>query len=521
MDHVFLAWERLRRLWRRGGSLGVVSLLGFSLGFVGLLLVPFLFSEFEVLGPFWSAVVAFFCFGLGPLWIAWDAARWARMLSRQRKAHEKAVSQGPLTRGPVLLRGRVEPERPGAPVVSCVIRQEGEQRYVSPDEGEPFFTHSWFEVSRRSEANPFYLRLSDGSAVRVEPGSAPVLLDTLEASVEGSARSLKGEPHGFSRGAWREKSTRLREGEEVCAEGTLAEGFDPRAPGLYRDTGRGLVLRPASPAPMLLSSQETIPAVSGLRRRFYGVFFLSLLLVLVAQSLLLSFSLRWLRGERVRLELVEVKETGEYLDGDELSRLVWRAENETEARFSFETTAPYKYQGRSDFAAFVDRKNPQNYNLGAHAGVSIWWSWVGFALWGFLWGGYASFLSRRLPWYWRKRLNEFGTGSLADTCGSPSTREEPAKTRASAKKAELRPLSRNEKPYFFTPRRPENAQRESKKRRKEQRLQESVASPAEKRNVTSQPVSRAMQQSTEQHNQKQVELARRAQRARDNTKPRG
>lgn len=80
--------------------------------------------------------------------------------------------------GSVALRGTVRSARPGTPPVRVTVEQRGA---VTEElkKGRVRRETTWEEIDRRVEAAPFELTLSDGTCVRVEPGSKPKVVDPL------------------------------------------------------------------------------------------------------------------------------------------------------------------------------------------------------------------------------------------------------------------------------------------------------------------------------------------------------
>ncbi|MBI5536785.1 MAG: hypothetical protein HY898_28955 [Deltaproteobacteria bacterium] len=99
----------------------------------------------------------------------------------------------------------------------------------------------WKETSRKTIAKPFYLRLSQGDRVRVEPPDRVLLIDDLDEGVQAAGRK-------------RVRTAALVAGEKVRAHGKLVQAVDPEADGTYRAAASSWVLRPKG-GNMLLSTK--------------------------------------------------------------------------------------------------------------------------------------------------------------------------------------------------------------------------------------------------------------------------
>jgi len=168
---------------------------------------------------------------------AWLAADAAATMNSDRVLHE----------GEIVLSGVVEhaPEQDVA--VRVEVTQQGDER-----ESSGSWSHSWREVDRRIVVAPFYLRLADGTRVRVEAPPDVDVADDLDRKVLVSRTS-------------RVLSAELVPGESLHARGWLERG-DAAMPGAgaaYRDVTWGWLLRPAR-GRMMLSSH---PLGRGLQER--------------------------------------------------------------------------------------------------------------------------------------------------------------------------------------------------------------------------------------------------------------
>lgn len=192
----------------------------------------------------------------------WRARRRAAAL---RRAVEGKI--GPLAVGECVLKGTIETDDPEGRAIAIELLQTGKTFNTKNGIG-----HTWTETARRVDARPFYLRLEDGRAVRVEPDQRVFVVDTLD----GARRTEFNQ---------RVRSAEVRKGDHVFVIGSLVEGYDPRAQveGGYRGAkGKSLVLRAKNGRSMLVSTE--VPTQRHVRREgFHGnwalVFALAMLLV--------------------------------------------------------------------------------------------------------------------------------------------------------------------------------------------------------------------------------------------------
>jgi hypothetical protein len=174
---------------------------------------------------------------------------FARARRRAALAASEAATMNPrrtLREGDVVLSGVVE----HAPEHDVAVRVEVTQ-HGTETESSGTWSHSWREVDRQIIVAPFYLRLADGTRVRVEAPRDVDVADDLDQKVLVSRTS-------------RVLSAELVPGEELHVRGWLERGGDalPAEAG-YRDVTWGWVLR-AGRGRMLLSSA---PLGKGLQQR--------------------------------------------------------------------------------------------------------------------------------------------------------------------------------------------------------------------------------------------------------------
>ncbi len=99
---------------------------------------------------------------------------------------------------------------------------------------------------RLVKVKPFYLRLTDGKRIRVEPAGDVALVDAIDGIIRVDLTH-------------RTRFAELSPGEQIYASGQLVRAPDPEsdanAQGGYRSARETLVLRPLPKEPMLLSSE--------------------------------------------------------------------------------------------------------------------------------------------------------------------------------------------------------------------------------------------------------------------------
>ncbi len=117
----------------------------------------------------------------------------------------------------------------------------------------------WVEVARERMVLPFYLVQKDGTRLRVEPSDCSLLACAMatvrDTSVEEPGRFAKVERfRAVGPVAGRRGVAALADGERVWVRGTLGEGVDPEASGIYRGAASAPVLRCAAKAPLVVST---------------------------------------------------------------------------------------------------------------------------------------------------------------------------------------------------------------------------------------------------------------------------
>ncbi len=196
-----------------------------------------------------------------PAWFQWSAVAVAFLLvagvvavlvRRRREGAADPYFDGPrrpseaLRAGPALLAGRVELARDESLALRLEVEQLGRVRRYRSEEGDLLAEHTWTESARRTQASAFYLRLDDGTRVRVEPGPRTHLLDDLVPAERPAldTRVCVGE---------------LAADDVASAYGVLTRGFDPEASagdGGYRAAPReAWVLREPAHGAMFVATE--------------------------------------------------------------------------------------------------------------------------------------------------------------------------------------------------------------------------------------------------------------------------
>jgi hypothetical protein len=190
------------------------------------------------INPDTTAGLLFFLWALPCGFIAgWSLLWWLH--HRKRAAAERDYDpRAPLANGHRLVVGQVELEEgaTGA-AIALAIHQRGRDW-----KGKNGWHHTWTEESRALRARTFWLRLFDGTRVRVEPDDRVVLRDEL-SRVERTSR--------FDRVRYAE----LEPGETAHVAGTLF-GVAPPVGSAYRAAASEPVMRPPRGGPMVVSTER-------------------------------------------------------------------------------------------------------------------------------------------------------------------------------------------------------------------------------------------------------------------------
>jgi hypothetical protein len=315
-------------------------------------------------------------------------ARSRAALAAAEAARMSSDKPAELREGEILLAGVVE-HAPGHEVaVRVEIQQHGEE-----SESSGSWSHRWTEIDRKTIVAPFYLKLADGTRVRVEAPRDVEVADDLDGKVLISNTS-------------RIRSAELIPGESVYAQGWLERGDDAMIPEAgYRDVTWGWVLRPAR-GRMLLSSH---PLGAGLRsradfHRWYGR--LALVLLAIFHVTLAGFYSR-ASAKVVEGTIVELKHsTSTDSDGDTVNHYDIDVATPSGRRHEFSLAS--SDFGRLQRGIKVPVRGGQ---LGA--GPTLAYPHVAIAMFLVMSLLVTYRLRRRAsrPWY-RRRVNDSGSGRL-------------------------------------------------------------------------------------------------------------
>jgi hypothetical protein len=333
----------------------------------------------------------------------------AEWRSRRRAAAMRAALSGkvgPLRPGQTVLRGIVETDTPDGRAVALELRQIGENI-----QGKNGMQHRWTEVSRSVDARPFYLRLEDGRAVRVEPDSRVFIVDQLD-KVDRQIREV------------RTRIAEIRHGDMVYAIGTLVEGYDPKAQteSGYRGTNaKTLVLRAENRRAMLLSTE--VPTERHVRREgFHGNWALAIAALMVAVHLFAfgTFEILALTGTEVRATVVERhSETHRTKNGSYQSyHLSAQYENVSghinHVRDELNPSAFYapETSAGQTVSFVVSRYSSGVAQIGASPGVSFAQMFISAMLTGLLGLLYVISIRTSRPWYEKSKVVDWANGAL-------------------------------------------------------------------------------------------------------------
>jgi hypothetical protein len=243
-------------------------------------------------------IAAGIAIGMSVALIAVAVLAFLRARRRSKIAAEEAASimdPTALQEGEVVLSGVVEHAEGHDVAVRVEITQEG-----SESESSGSWSHRWTEVDRETKVAPFYLKLADGTRVRVEPPRTVEVADDLDGKVLISQ-------------ILRKRTAELIPGETVHAHGWIERGGDAEPSG-YRDVAWGWVLRPAN-GRMMLSSH---PLGEGLKKRaaFHRRFAIRALVVLgIFQIVLFGYYRRALAGSVDEAVVID-RQMSTYEDSD-------------------------------------------------------------------------------------------------------------------------------------------------------------------------------------------------------------
>lgn len=235
------------------------------------------------INPDATAVLLVFFWALPCSFVAgWSLLWWLH--HRRRAAAERDFDPGaPLADGDRIVVGRVELEEGarGAAVALAIVQQGREWK------GKHGRHHSWTEVSRSLRVRPFWLRLANGSRVRVEPGDDVVLRDEL-SRIERRSRTE------------RVRHAELEPGELAHVAGSLS-GVGPSVGAGYRAAAVEPVLRRPRGGPLVVSTERPGDTADGRAVVYRGWFLAALALALALPVVVFpDVALLGLTGESVR-----------------------------------------------------------------------------------------------------------------------------------------------------------------------------------------------------------------------------
>jgi hypothetical protein len=353
--------------------------------------------------PFEHSAIAVFLVGFVILGGLFAIAAFNEWRARRRAAalrHAIEGNIGPVGPGECVLKGTIETDDPDGRAVAIELLQR-----LKTSISRSGFYHKWVEAARRVDARPFYLRLEDGRAVRVEPDQRTFVVNTLD----GTQRTGPKE---------RIRSAEVRNGDHVFVIGTLVEGYDPRAQveGGYRGAkGQSLVLR-ARPGHAMLISTE-VPTERYVRREgFHGIWALvfALAMLLVNGLAFGKFLLLATTGTHVMATVTErTREYHRSKNGGYYSyHITARYENisghmvTVKDEISLEAFSSYETMPGARVPFVVSTASSRIAQVGTEPGVSIGVVLFSLSVSLFLAWAYAETARRTRPWYEQKYVVE-------------------------------------------------------------------------------------------------------------------
>lgn len=214
---------------------------------------------------------------------------WIREILVARRAADLAKRTEnaalPLYDGARFISGDVEFASESSHAVRVTIGQTGSEALSQKNR-----SHRWHEVTRETEAQPFYVRTKNGERVRVEPPKDVMLVDKLDQME-------------WTMPTWRRRRAELSVGEHVVIEGRLERGFDPEAheaASTYRSKAPvGWVMKDAKRRGMNISTEGLSKRHHLRARAFLRAFWLVLLVELMAVGVLGTYHIRLILGRNV------------------------------------------------------------------------------------------------------------------------------------------------------------------------------------------------------------------------------
>lgn len=356
--------------------------------------------------------------GVGTLgFLALAGAAFARSVSKSaeaRAADASAEEPAPLAVGDIVLFGTVEYARDENVAVRVEVDQHGEE-----SESSGVWSHKWTETKRRVLVAPFYLKLSSGERVRVEPSADVLLVDSMDGKIRVDLTH-------------RIRSAELTPGETVFAAGTLVRAVDPESAaggGGYRSPGEGFVLRPPRSGKMLLSS-EPLGNRFRERSRFHrSWFFYILITAAVFHVAFLGYHVRRYWGETTTATIRKLDHSiTKDDDGDDVHHYVVWLEPKGGGRFS-DNVSDDLYsllrEGDGVPVRYVRHKAFAELSSIGRGGTVFGFAWCVVPLFLATWLLYRGKESLTRPWYERELVDD-GSGRLGDTLHAERNRQEQA-----------------------------------------------------------------------------------------------
>jgi hypothetical protein len=354
--------------------------------------------------------------GLGnaPVLGALVAALAISAVHRRRARAQRAFDpRAPLRDGAALIFGEVE-SLPGheGPVVEIRIEQYGTQQTSKGNT-----SHTWKEVDREVRISPFIVVCHDGTRVRVEPDEQIVLEDGLAVVVGNSVNA-------------RSRRAALVAGAQVHITGELRGVAGQHArDDVYRGASGSAVLGPPRFGRMVISTErpgETEEA----RARYHARWAVLLVVIfgLLAGLMLPSYELLAFDGKTVMAEVTGSRTWQEWV----------KPKNQSAHLVTYYGVRARAPSGDGSFLPLDDDCNaaiyycvkqhkcthvpfrvsthvPRVYELGTRPTIGVGRGMLIFLLFLALAFGYPLGTIDSRPWYMKKKLNESGSGSLAQS----------------------------------------------------------------------------------------------------------
>jgi hypothetical protein len=319
---------------------------------------------------------------------------FVRARRRATVAHAAESLRDPsLREGEVVLTGVVEHADGHDVAVRVELTQIG-----SESESSGTWSHRWEEVERRTVVAPFYVKLPDGTRVRIEPPPDVDVADDLDRKVLISTTK-------------RIRSAELVPGETIHVRGWLERGGEvtPDATVGYRDVTWGWVLRPVRKR-MMLSSRPLGEELRGRAafHRFYG--WLAILALGIVQLSLVFYYSRALGDVEPATIVAKEIESSRDEDGDrQVEHLLEVQLRDGSGKLYEVDEADYHRVGHGQTVAA--RRGGPDWSLGELPTLAIWQVIPTVSGVIVLWMLYHRRRHATRPWY-RRRITDHGSGRL-------------------------------------------------------------------------------------------------------------